>query len=95
MKLITKMCHTHLMSMLFWPEKFQKAIASYTSTAPDFEGEGFNGYMEVEVEFEIRDLEAFAQLYHASYKLPSDRAQWYHNIKNGAFNGYSTRNPSV
>jgi hypothetical protein len=65
------------------PEKFQQAVSEYKSTAPDYANEGFNGYMEVDVEFSIRDLERFAHLYSESYKLPSDRSEWYHKIRNG------------
>jgi hypothetical protein len=44
--------------------------------------EGMTGYMEVEVVFEIKDLQAFTNLWYHSYKLPSDRSKWYDQIKN-------------
>lgn len=81
MKLKTVVCHTHLMSMLLQPEKFQNAITSYTASSPDVANEGFNGYMEVTVEFCIKDLAKFTALYDESRVFPSDRAAWYNVIR--------------
>ena len=68
--------------MLMLPELFQRAVSKYTATAPDVEHEGFTGYMETKVTFELRDLEQFNVLWQKSYVFPSDRAQWYHFIRN-------------
>jgi hypothetical protein len=83
MKFETKMCHSQLLSMLWMPEEFARAVDSYTATAPDMQGEGFNGYMEVKATFYVKELKAFTDLWHKSYVYPSDRATWYHVIKNG------------
>ena len=81
MKLSVAMCHSHLMSMLLQPEQFSNAISSYTATPPDMNGEGFNGYMEVNATFEIKDLTRFSKLWDDAYVFPSDRSKWYHLIK--------------
>jgi hypothetical protein len=81
MKLKTVLCHTHLMSMLLQPEKFQNAITSYTASSPDVANEGFNGYMEVIVEFYVKDLARFTTLYDESRVFPSDRTAWYNAIR--------------
>lgn len=39
---------------------------------PDHSGEGFNGYIETDVEFEIKDILVFANLWNSFYSL-SDR----------------------
>ncbi len=86
MKFDAKMCHTHLLSMLMMPKKFQQAIQSYSATAPDVENEGFNGYMETNVTFIVKDLDMFSALWKESYVYPSDRQRWYHMICNGIDN---------
>lgn len=83
MKLEVTICHSMLLSMLMMPERFQRAVNSYTCTAPDVEREGFIGYMEVRAEFDIKDLDGFTKLWNDAYVYPSDRAQWYHFIKSG------------
>ena len=81
MKLSTKMCHSHLMSMLLQPEKFSRAIISYNASPPDMASEGFIGYMEVDAVFEIKDLTEFTKVWNDAYVFPSDRSKWYHLIK--------------
>lgn len=83
MKFETTLCHSTLLSMLMMPEKFQRAVSSYTCTAPDVDAEGFNGYMEVKAIFNIKDLDAFNKLWHDAYVYPSERSQWYHFIARG------------
>lgn len=81
MKLEVIMCHASLMSMLLRPEEMQNAVHSYSATAPDIQNEGFNGYMETKVTFEIKDLDVFSKLYKSSYVYPSDRTKWYYKVK--------------
>lgn len=83
MKIINTMCHSHLLSMLLTPEKFQAAVVSYKASAPDVTNEGMSGYMETTVEFEVRDLERFSKLFQQSKTYPSDRSKWYHTIRKG------------
>lgn len=82
MKLQVVMCHSHLMSMLLMPEQFQRAVDKYEATTPDVQSEGFAGYMETHVTFHLRNLDDFTKLWNESYKFPSDRAEWYHKVKN-------------
>jgi len=68
------------------PEQFHAAVASYTATSPDMDGEGFNGYMEVDATFIVRDLDQFGKLWKDSYQYPSDRSRWYWLVKSGVDN---------
>lgn len=83
MNIEVTMCYSQLMSMLLQPEEFSKAIVRYTSSAPNIEHEGMNGYMETVVKFEVKNLAEFSKLYDGSYIFPSDRAKWYHTVRNG------------
>lgn len=81
MKMDVVMCHSHLLSMLLQPELMEQAIEKYEAFSPDMRGEGFNGYMETCASFHIKNLDKFTELWNKSYKLPSDRSEWYHKIK--------------
>lgn len=81
MKFEVTLCHSHFVSMMLLPEELNRAVTSFTATAPDMNGEGFNGYMEVKATFVIKDLEAFNDLWKKSYIYPSDRSEWYSFIK--------------
>jgi hypothetical protein len=83
MKIETKMCHSHLMSMLMMPEQLYKAVSKYVAFPPDMPAEGMIGYMETYVEFDVKSLDEFTKLWNESYKLPSDRTDWYHRVKSG------------
>lgn len=85
MNLKTTMCHATLLSMLFMPERFSRAVRKYNASAPDIEHEGFNGYMETHVEFEIKDLDEFNSLWKDAAKVPTDRTEWYWKVRNGHF----------
>jgi hypothetical protein len=69
--------------MLLMPEKFQNAVVSYQATSPDVGNEGFNGYMEVDATFLIKDLTKFGELWYEAFVYPSDRQKWYYGIRNG------------
>jgi hypothetical protein len=69
--------------MLLMPQKFQRAVSSYTCSAPDVDNEGFAGYMEVKAIFHIKDLDAFNNLWKDAYVYPSERAEWYYFIARG------------
>lgn len=83
MKFSTTMCHSHLISMLLQPEDFQNCVNSYKSTAPDIRNEGMAGYMEVQVEFDVKSLIGFANLFQSSYSYPSNSGKWYQMIRDG------------
>lgn len=81
MKLIEKMCHSHLLWMLSQPERFEQAISSYSASSPAFQFEGVAGYIETAVTFEINKLDVFTELYYAYYKVDCDRrSKWYYSI---------------
>lgn len=85
MNLTTTMCHAHLMWMLSQPQKFEQAIREYSASSPSFQSEGFNGYIETTVIFEINSLEKFSVLYNEYYSIPEDtRSKWYNSICNKA-----------
>lgn len=81
MKIAVNMCHSHLMSMLLQPERFNDAVNSYSASSPQMQYEGMAGYMEVNATFEVKDLSKFSKLWDDSYTFPSDRSAWYHKIK--------------
>lgn len=83
MKITTKMCHSHLMSMLLQPERMEQAVVSFHATTPLVSLEGVTGYIETTVEFDVKSLTLFTQLYESSYTYPSDRAKWYHTVRTG------------
>ena len=83
MKLEVVLCHSTLISMLLMPEKFHRAVSSYSCTAPAMDIEGVAGYMEVKATFNVRDLDAFTKLYNEAYVYPSERREWYHFISRG------------
>lgn len=81
MNLTTSMCHAHLMWMLSQPQKFEQAIREYSASSPNFRSEGFNGYIETTVIFEIADIANFSKLYNEYYSLPDDmRSKWYSSL---------------
>lgn len=61
------MDYTMLLQLLQTP-MMTYAVNKVTFTKPDLEHEGFNGYIETGVEFEITDLVAFATGYDAVLK---------------------------
>jgi len=66
-------------------EKFYEAVSSFTSTSPDINGEGFNGYMEIRATFNVKDIEKFGKLYNGSYLYPTDKCEWYWKIRRENF----------
>lgn len=83
MKVIVKMCHSHLAAMILQPELLEQAVLSYQASAPQVTNEGWSGAMDTDVEWEVRDLEKFTALYNDSYVYPSDRSKWYSTVRNG------------
>jgi hypothetical protein len=81
MKIEIKTCHSILVAMLILPEEFQRAVRSYTATAPNVEHEGMLGYVETVVTFHVNDLEAFTTLYSKARNLCTP--EWYNQVKNG------------
>ena len=83
MKIENEMCHSHLVYMLSCGELFEKAVHKYEATAPNYQHEGFNGYIETKVVFYIRDINAFTKLYTSFSKLTDkERSEYYFKVKN-------------
>lgn len=90
MEITTTMCYSQLMTMLLHPKEFSDCVRSFTSSSPDIANEGFNGYMETKVTFNVVDVVAFAALHQKSYVMPSDRTKWYHIVRDGKVFTYET-----
>lgn len=69
--------------MLLQPEIFEECVHSYKSTAPAVRSEGMAGYMEIIVDFEIKSITRFSELFQSSYSYPSNSGKWYHMIRDG------------
>jgi hypothetical protein len=70
------------MLMLLQPEQMERAVVSYTSTAPAINMEGVSGFMEVEVTFYIRELTEFIKLWEGSRAYYDKRSDWYYTVRN-------------
>ena len=60
-------------SKLLWlmsNKPFMESINKVTFKRPEFDFEGMAGYIRVEVEFEVRDLFAFANILERWWSLP-------------------------
>ena len=71
MKLIVKTCYSHVLYMQMQGKDFADAIESFSCNRPNLEAEGFNGYIEVEVIFNIRNLQTFSKIWHSWYASPN------------------------
>lgn len=85
MKFTTTMCHSHLLWMLMNTKDFEQAVFKYHATSPAYQSEGVAGYIETTVDFELKSLSQFSELYNAYYKLDCDqRIKWYNDVCYGA-----------
>lgn len=82
MKIEVKTCYSHLLWMQLQGKIFSTAIESFTCSRPLFEFEGVSGYIEVTINFNIRELSAFAELWSGWYTY-TDRTNFYHKISSG------------
>jgi hypothetical protein len=73
MKLVGKTCYTQLLWLMCSGENLQQAASKVTFKSPDFNGEGFNGYIETDYEIEIKDLKLFANIWNSWYSLTEKR----------------------
>ena len=81
MNIEVTMCYSQLMSMLLQPEEFSKAVTKFTSSSPNIEHEGMNGYMETVVKIEVRSLANFSNLYDKT--LVCSNPSWYRSVRDG------------
>lgn len=89
MKVEQDMCFSQLLTMMMLPDKFYRCVKSYTATSPNMDGEGFNGFMQTKVTFEVTNLKMFAELVDMCYTTPSDRSVFYHLVRDGKFFEYA------
>jgi hypothetical protein len=74
MKLTVNTCYTRVLHLLCSGEDYSQAVFSMrTINGPKFEYEGMAGYIETEVEFNIRDLAKFTELWESWFKLTEDQ----------------------
>lgn len=64
-------------------EKLEHAIYSVSCKYPNFSCEGIAGYVETEVTIEVKDLQAFTELWQAWYKEPLEKRNKLYNIMLG------------
>lgn len=73
-------CYTKLLEMLRRRE-FVESINSISFKKPDIENEGFNGFIETEVTFDVGNIETFAKC----YKEVVINTEIYWMIRDGLF----------
>jgi hypothetical protein len=83
MKLTVNTCYTRLLYLLTAGPEFGRAVQSFTVLrGPDFEHEGVAGYIETDVEFEIRDLRRFTNIWDAwSSQIETQKLNLYNLAK--------------
>jgi len=84
MKIIEKTCYSHLLYIQTRGVDFKRAVKEIALLkGPDFSGEGFNGYIECEVVFEIEQLDVFTKIWLEWYVLPDTVRTKYYNMALG------------
>lgn len=84
MKIVEKTCYSHLLYLQTRGVDFKRAVKEMAILkGPDFNGEGFNGYIECEVVFEIEQLDVFAKIWLEWYNLPEGERTKYYNMALG------------
>lgn len=73
MKLIGKCCYSRLLWLLCAGELLQQAVSNVTFESPQFDVEGFNGYIEVQYIIEVKDLQKFTNLWESFWSLTEKR----------------------
>lgn len=74
-----RMCYSQLLELMQEPA-FVRSVHKTTFNKPDVPGTGFNGYIEVDVEFEVGSLKEFQRAMERTYASPSDKAKvfWHY-----------------
>ena len=84
MKIIEKTCYSHLLYIQTRGVDFKRSVKEMAILkGPDFNGEGFNGYIECEVVFEIEQLDVFTKIWLEWYVLPDTVRTKYYNMALG------------
>ena len=70
MKLTVNTCYSHIIWIMCAGELYSQSVSKMCIIkGPYHQYEGVAGYIETEVEFEIRDLEKFSRLWYSWYTL--------------------------
>lgn len=65
MKLTVNTCYSHILYILLAGPKFSNSVSKFRIIdGPHHQYEGAAGFIETEVEFDIKDLELFAKLWY-------------------------------
>ena len=84
MRIVEKTCYSHLLYLMTRGAEFKRAVKEMAILkGPDFNGEGFNGYIECEVVFEIEQLDVFTKIWLEWYVLPDTVRTKYYNMALG------------
>ena len=84
MKIIEKTCYSHLLYLQTRGVDFKRAVKEMAILkGPDFNREGFYGYIECEVVFEIEQLDVFTKIWLEWYVLPDTVRTKYYNMALG------------
>lgn len=74
MKLTINCCYSQLLWIMCAGESYSNSVERMTiKKGPLHQYEGMAGYIETEVEFEIKDLRKFTDLWYSYYSLPDRR----------------------
>ena len=84
MKLIDKMCYSRLLWIQCSGPMFGEAVNSFcVKEGPYFQYEGVAGYIETVVEFDIRDLQKFTNIYESYNSLTDKRRAELYGLAKG------------
>lgn len=82
--IISKTCYSRVLWILCAGEPFQDAISTLKITSgPHFKHEGVAGFIETDVEIEVKDILKFAQLWESWLSLSSTRRLHLYGLAKG------------
>lgn len=84
MRLLITLCYSRLIFMMCAGPKFSECVSRmHIVKGPFHEHEGMAGYIETEVEFTIKDLSKFSDLYDAYHHLSDKRRLEVYGLAKG------------
>lgn len=84
MRIVEKTCFSHLLYLMTRGAEFKRAVKEIALLeAPDFRGEGFNGYIECEFVATIDQLDVFTRIWMEWYLLTSKEREYYYKMALG------------
>lgn len=85
MKLTVTTCYSHILHLMMQGENYSLAINDMKMSTPGHTHEGITGYIETNVEFQIRDLALFSKLWYSWYNLEDDVRNTLYTMAKGGF----------